>query len=124
MNIGTSLRKLLDNKGLTTRFIANKIGVSLSTYVDWENDKTAPSLRLYRRLANAFEVTPLELMSYFVDENSPLLCNEEKLSIAELRETVLHLQKVNYTLLARNERFVSELEQIKELIKRNVNFKV
>lgn len=121
MNIGTSLRRLRDNRGLTTRVIASKIGVSLSTYIDWENDKTAPSLRLYRQLASAFEISPLELMSYLMGENRDLLCNEEKINIIELRETVLDLKKVTNILLAHNERFVKDLEQIKELIKQNIN---
>jgi len=64
MYIGTRLRKLRDRQRVTTREIADRIGVSQSTYVGWENDKSSPSVRVYMRIAEAFEMDPVQLMTY------------------------------------------------------------
>lgn len=70
MKIGTQLRKLRESRDLTTRGIAEKTDISLSTYLDWEHDKTTPSLRSYIKLAGAFQMCPVELMSYLISQKS------------------------------------------------------
>lgn len=64
MEIGTLLRKLRDKHKFSARTIAEKTGVSQSTYTDWENDRTSPSLKNYIKLAEAFQITPVELMNH------------------------------------------------------------
>lgn len=64
MYIGTRLRKLRDRQRVSTREIADRIGVSQSTYVGWENDKSSPTVRVYMRIAEAFEMDPVQLMTY------------------------------------------------------------
>lgn len=49
---------------MSTREIADRVGISQSTYVDWENDKSTPTLKLYFKLSNAFALSPIDLMHY------------------------------------------------------------
>lgn len=116
MEIGTMLRKLRDSKGLTTRHIAEKIGISHSTYVDWENDKSSPSLKFYIKLASSFQVCPVELMSYLTGHLAEPMSSEEKMSMTDMREMVSYYR--NYSNLLKNdkERIEMELARIRELL--------
>jgi DNA-binding XRE family transcriptional regulator len=44
MQIGTRLRQLRYQHQLSSRQTADRAGVSQSTYLDWEQDKTSPTL--------------------------------------------------------------------------------
>jgi transcriptional regulator with XRE-family HTH domain len=101
MIIGTQLRKLRDQQKKTTRDMAINIGVSQSTYTDWEHDKSSPSLKIYLKIADAFEVSPVRLMSYLVGETSNVL-SENATEMAELKEKVENLSQ--YTMLLGEEK--------------------
>ncbi|GAB2785666.1 hypothetical protein GCM10027275_32530 [Rhabdobacter roseus] len=67
MYIGSKLRKLRDQRRISTREIADKAGIAQSTYLDWEQDKTSPRLKNFAKLAEAFQLSPKELMDYLLD---------------------------------------------------------
>nr|WP_295922333.1 helix-turn-helix transcriptional regulator [uncultured Dyadobacter sp.] len=71
MEIGTLLRKLRDRRKVSSRLIAEKVGISHTTYLDWEHEKSSPTLRHFIRLADAFEMTPVDMMSYLTGTVSP-----------------------------------------------------
>ena len=83
MEIGTLLRKLRDHHKVSSRSIAEKVGISHTTYLDWEHEKSSPSLRHFVRLADAFKMTPVDMMSYLTgttllhQNNSSHLWNSE-----------------------------------------------
>lgn len=85
MEIGTLLRKLRDHRKVSSRLIAEKVGISHTTYLDWEHEKSSPSLRFFFRLAEAFEMTPVDMMSYFTgaaipeQNNSPHFWNTNEI---------------------------------------------
>jgi transcriptional regulator with XRE-family HTH domain len=117
MNIGTLLRKFRDSRSLTTRHIAEKIGVSQSTYMDWEHGKSSPSLKSYMKLTSALGVNPVEFMAYLTGQATEILSAEEKANIADLREMVKYCQ--NYSDLLREDkiRVENELTRVQELLK-------
>jgi transcriptional regulator with XRE-family HTH domain len=64
MQIGTRLRQLRYQHRLSSRQIADRAGICQSTYLDWEQDKTSPTLSSFGKLAKAFRLRPAELMKY------------------------------------------------------------
>jgi transcriptional regulator with XRE-family HTH domain len=102
---------------LTTRHIAERIGVSQSTYMDWEHGKSSPSLKSYMKLTNALGVNPVEFMAYLTGQTTGILSAEEKAKIADLREMVKYCQ--NYSDLLREDkiRVENELSRVQELLK-------
>jgi transcriptional regulator with XRE-family HTH domain len=85
LRIGTPLRRLRDLKQISTREIAERIGISQSTYVDWENEKSSPSIKNYLALAEAFEIDPIELMEYLLG-NDHAVCHTKKHDLKLVRE--------------------------------------
>ncbi|SDG56511.1 Transcriptional regulator, contains XRE-family HTH domain [Dyadobacter soli] len=71
MEIGTLLRKLRDHHKVSSRLIAEKVGISHTTYLDWEHEKSSPSLKHFFRLADAFKMTPVDMISYLTGEAMP-----------------------------------------------------
>lgn len=67
MEIEIKLRSLRDFRKLSTRTAAELIGVSQSTYMDWERGRSFPSLRLLASIAQAFEVCPVNFTAYLFE---------------------------------------------------------
>lgn len=120
MEIGTLLRKLRDKKHLSTRAVAEKTGVGLSTYLSWEHDKSSPSLINYIKLAEAFDIGPVEFMSFLTGKTVNVTSARET-EIEELKETVHNLRR--YTVLLGDEKEIikDELKKMMELIKQIQN---
>lgn len=114
MNIGTLLRKLRDSRALTTRTIAEKAGVSLSTYLDWEHDKSSPSLRSFFKLASALDLDPVDFMAYLSGRTKDVLSTEEKASIGELKERVAFYRDYSDLLKKNSLQMENELARIKQ----------
>ncbi len=100
---------------ISSRDLAKKMEISHSTYMDWEHDKTSPSLKSYLKIAKALEVDPVELMAYLTGQTSQVVSNEEKKSVSELGEMVVYLRNHNHILLEDNQRIIAELERIQEV---------
>lgn len=86
MEIGTLLRKLRDSRRLTTRKVAETTGVAHATYLDWEHDKSSPSLRFYLKLAAAFDACPVEMMAYLTGKIPEPKSSEQKVLQSYLNE--------------------------------------
>lgn len=63
MKPGTLLRKLRDQKKLSQSSLAEQVGVSQSTYCNWESDQSSPNAKNYVKLAAVFGVDLKELLS-------------------------------------------------------------
>ncbi|WP_031528820.1 helix-turn-helix domain-containing protein [Dyadobacter crusticola] len=59
-----NLRLIRDAKNLSTRTVADRIGVSQSTYLGWEHGRSSPSLKMLNALAEAIEVCPISFVAY------------------------------------------------------------
>jgi len=57
MNIGTVIKKLRRERGMTQEELAESIGVSVSAVSQWESEKTAPDISLVPSLCNLFDVS-------------------------------------------------------------------
>jgi transcriptional regulator with XRE-family HTH domain len=56
INVGKSLRKLRDERGLTIRVLASQSGLAVNTLSLIENGKTSPSVSTLQQLASALDV--------------------------------------------------------------------
>jgi transcriptional regulator with XRE-family HTH domain len=88
MDIGTLLRRLRDKKKISSREIASRIGIAHSTFMDWEHDKTSPSLKQYSKLASALDINPVELMAYLTGQTDTILLPQHKDNIQDLSEMI------------------------------------
>lgn len=56
------------NAGLTQRDVAEKMGVSTNTVINWENGKTLPSVSMAWRLSELYGI-PLDNIFFAADTN-------------------------------------------------------
>lgn len=56
------------NAGLTQRDVAEKMGVSTNTVINWENGKTVPSVSMAWRLSKLYGI-PLDNIFFAADTN-------------------------------------------------------
>ena len=63
------------NAGLTQTEVAEKMGVTANTVVNWEKGKATPSIVVARKLANLYG---LELNNIFFPEEANLICEVEE----------------------------------------------
>jgi len=56
------------NAGLTQRDVAEKMGVSTNTVINWENGKTVPSVSMAWRLSELYGI-PLDNIFFVADTN-------------------------------------------------------
>lgn len=62
MTLGTRLRKYREKKRLSQKEVAEHIGVSQTTYCNWENDCVSYQVKYLSQLSQLFEVSMLELI--------------------------------------------------------------
>lgn len=62
MTFGTKLRKHREKKRLSQKEVAEQIGVSQTTYHNWETDISSFRVEFLSKLAQVFEVAIIELM--------------------------------------------------------------
>ena len=63
------------NAGLTQRDVAEKMGVSTNTVINWEKGNATPSVIVARQLANLYG---LELNNIFFPKEANLICGAEE----------------------------------------------
>jgi transcriptional regulator with XRE-family HTH domain len=61
--IGNKLRQLRINKGYSQEYMAEILAVSQKTYSNMENDKTSISIEALKKIAEAYRVNILKLLS-------------------------------------------------------------
>lgn len=69
MLIGNKLRSKRTEKNLSAEYIAEKVGIDISTYRKYERDDVSPSLEKLERIANALEISIHSLFQYCEAEN-------------------------------------------------------
>ena len=91
MNLGESIRKIRQTKGLSQGEMQKRTGILRSYLSRVENGHTIPSLATLQRLAVAMEVT---LADFFPTEGAPTTtveANGPPDSLEELRSSLPHL---------------------------------
>lgn len=112
MEIGVSLRKLREAKGMSIQALAEEIGIGQSTYADWENGRTSPSLEGFLRLSEAISVDPSNLLSYLLGHLNVEQLLENKMKIEDLQEMIRFYE--GYTGILKMNKSVLE-EEVKKL---------
>lgn len=64
MRLGESLAQARKKAGLTQEAVAEKLGVSRQTISKWETDETLPDIRQSKKLADLYQVTLDELVTF------------------------------------------------------------
>ena len=72
---GSTIKLLRESKGITQTDLAQQLGVSSKTISKWETAKGLPDISLLEPLANALDVSVLELMSGQTVTNRNVSCN-------------------------------------------------
>lgn len=67
MTVGTNIKRLRVNKGITQEQLGNAIGVSSQAVSKWENNTTLPDIGILPVLADYFGISIDELMGYRVN---------------------------------------------------------
>ena len=75
MDIGSKLKAIREEKGLTIKKLAEKSGCTTSMISQIEHGKSEPSISMLKKLANALNVN---IVDFFIDSNS---INEDFLHI-------------------------------------------
>lgn len=86
--MGSRIKKLREKKGLTQKTVADFIGVSPSTYRDWEYGKSIQG-EPYLALAEIFEISIGELLTGKASSRVELFQ-----ALAKIEEDVKSLRKI------------------------------
>lgn len=87
--LGTRLRKLRNDRGLSALEVAKALGISVSTYREWENGRAIRG-EPYEKLAKILQVTLSELLTGQVTQSAEIL--------REFNELEELLKKIKQTL--------------------------
>lgn len=89
---GTTIKELREKKHLTQAELGNRIGVSSKTVSKWETGKGLPDITLLEPIAQALELSVMELMSGQPVENKNTSCNmlRTKLYVCPICGNVIH----------------------------------
>lgn len=88
-NFGIRLQNLRNKLGLSPTQVAKAVGVSISTYREWENGRSIRG-EPYFELAKVLQVSLLELLTGITNENSKILddFNELESKFKKFKETL------------------------------------
>jgi transcriptional regulator with XRE-family HTH domain len=118
MKIGTLLRKLRNKRRMSVRGMADRMAVADKTYLDWEHDRSSPSLELYITLAEALDVDPVVLMAYFTGQAHEVAEMDGKGGMVDLTEVIKFYKNHAEWLGAYKLRVETELARVRERIDR------
>lgn len=67
-NVKLRLKDVMDLKGVNGKQLAELLGMNReNTVSDWVNDKTLPSIERLKKIADALEIEPVELLELSED---------------------------------------------------------
>lgn len=119
MNIGNKLRGIRTEKGYTTLYMAEKLGVSEPTYRKYEKNESFPDINMVAKMATVLEKNFLELLpsECFVQNN-----NDQQGGVVINLGTINNLSEkliehLEQSLLEKNEMIKEKNEIIKDLKK-------
>ena len=88
MKVESRIKGLRIEKGFSTDFMAEKLGVSDQTYRKYETDKNSPDLNLLEKIASALGKNFIDLLP----ENILFNNNDQKGGIALAYQSTIHQQ--------------------------------
>ncbi len=88
MKIGSKIKGLRVEKGITTTTMAERLGISEPTYRRYENDKSFPDIAMVDNIAKVLEKSFLDLLP----DNIVFTNNDQKGGIALAYQSVINQQ--------------------------------
>ncbi|MGN0169463.1 MAG: helix-turn-helix domain-containing protein [Lachnospiraceae bacterium] len=106
IRIGSFLKELRKEKGLTQEQMAEKLNVSGRTISRWETGKNMPDISLLTEIAELYEVSIPEIIN---GERKSENMNEEVRETAEVMATYANSEKENMIKSIRNESIIGTI---------------
>ncbi|WP_330873277.1 helix-turn-helix transcriptional regulator [Lacticaseibacillus saniviri] len=104
--VGSAMRQIRKNRGESIVDVAEATHTSPASFTKWENDQTVPSERSIRKLAEYYNIDPLELLALaYPDKYAPL--QAEKLEEAKIKTIRVEDIFDNDTVLSYNDKPLS-----------------
>ena len=117
MKVGNRIKSLRIEKGYSTDFVADKLGISEQTYRKYESDKNSPDLNALEKIAQTSGKNFLDLLP----ENILFNNNEQKGGIALAYQSTIHqqseklIEQFEKQLFEKDIRITEKEERIEEL---------
>lgn len=106
--LGSRIKELRKQKGMSQEILAEESGLSLRTIQRVENGETQPTGDSIKRLSNALNVTPNELMDWQITEDSKALL---RLNLAQLSFIIFPFLGILIPLII----WISKKDKIKDM---------
>ena len=86
------IKQLCEKKNLTQRELANLIGVSENTILDWEAGKNLPDTTIIEQLSKALNVSAIELINgqYIINTNTAGNMSKSKFFVCPVCGNIIH----------------------------------
>lgn len=119
IKIGSRIKQVRNQLGLTQQMVADSVGVKLSTYSNYENDNREPPAEVIEKIASCFGISPFQLIgaTYF-DKKYPKIAKEVK----EFESFLDFLDSLDYKIQEIEESSVIPSELLPEEVKDKVPF--
>lgn len=106
--LGSRIKELRKQKGMSQEFLAEESGLSLRTIQRVENGETQPTGDSIKRLSNALNATPNELMDWQITEDSKALL---RLNLSQLSFIIFPFLGILIPLII----WISKKDKIKDM---------
>lgn len=87
LQICQNIKQVRDSRGISQQEIADKLGVSRTTYANWENE-TEPTLTIIKSLADYFKVHYTQIIDGVATDVSFIKEPQKPLSIQDISEAL------------------------------------
>ncbi|MFW9968593.1 MAG: helix-turn-helix domain-containing protein [Candidatus Odinarchaeota archaeon] len=119
MNLSYRLKKLREEKGITTREISKIFNVSKSTISNYENDIRKPDYEMIKRLAEFYDVSTDYIIGNTDDRNIEVMKDND---IPEILRNVGY-EEINIIKEAKKKLTTEEIKELLEVAARLKNKK-
>lgn len=115
MDIGKKLRSLRVEKGFETVMMADKLGISETTYRRYERNESAPDLNMIEKIAAVLGKNFFDLLPETINQTN----NDQKGGVAFAYNSTIN--QLSEKLIEQYEIRINEKDEIIELLKKQIN---
>ena len=115
MKVGNRIKSLRIEKGYSTDFVADKLGISEQTYRKYESDKNSPDLNALEKIAQTLGKNFLDLLP----ENILFNNNEQKGGLA-VTQNLGTINNLSEKLIDQYEKRINEKDDIIKKLKETI----
>ncbi len=115
-NVGEYISYLRKNKGLTQNELGERLGISFQAVSKWERGETLPEVAILLDLANVLETS----VDHILNGGNKVLNYKGRITVHEMREGILCLQRCGELLGKNNMIYQSAIEGINSKMNTNI----